>query len=795
MILKLARRFVTVPRGESSLPGAAVPTRWKYPALLFLFVVVVFWRLIFSSSEYSILTYPDSSFQTYPWSQYLSEMLHRGSFPFWDTYSDFGRSFIGETQTGAFYPLNLLMALLPHNARGLLPVTVIEGFIILHAFLASLFMYGLARHLGVSPFSSCACGLVFAFSGSVGGRAPAQVNLFHACVWVPAVFWCYAKALQASETKKQILFANLAGLALALSFLAGHHQPFIYTSLALAGVAVTLALKARKAQHARPFRPGMVCRQTLLLFLFAAAYASLQLLPSLEYSRLAYRWVDSVNASLVTQRIPYSIAGTDNALPPHGLLVMLFPYITGVENSPYLGILPLLLVLLALPLARRNSMVRLALGLAVLATVLSLGKLSPLHGLMYALVPGFDKGREASRIFLLAHFGLSLLAGFGCDAFLRPATRRERRVRTRLALGFSGMALAVCFSVFCIYLYQTLALSKNPDYSAPGFACLLLIAGAGIGLARSLGWSKAGPLRAAIILVLLFDFHFVLAAHLKLKREFDRKLNFEPKQYYYQDSLIQFLQSQPGAFRVEFRDEYYPKNGGQVYRLETVNGYAATSLKQFCDFQAESYPPGAIVADLMNVRYIVSQKALELPVAFAGEQAKVYENPGFLPKTWLASHTALKKDLYEIVPLLREPAFDPYAIAYLERSLAGLELLPAKYTATGPLLQDRGTATYTPISANRFRVEASSSAPKLLVVSQNWYPGWTARVNGQWRKVERVNGALMGVLVDSGMSEVEFLYRPTHFYWAAGATLAALLTLVWSLGFRVWARRLRTPAM
>ncbi len=779
---------------DSATPLEATSrSRWRYPALLFLFGIVVFWKLIFNS-EYSILTYPDSSFQTYPWSQYLSEMLHRGSFPFWDVYSDFGRSFIGETQTGAFYPLNLLMAMLPRNARGLLPVSVIEGFLILHVILASLFMYGLARHFRLSPLGSCVAGLVFAYGGSVGLRASAQVNLFYASVWVPAIFWCYVKALEATETKRQVLFANLAGLALALSLLAGHHQPFIYTSLALVGVAAALVLKSRKTQHAWRCRPSMVCRQTLLIFLFGAGYASLQLFPSLEYSHLAYRWVDSVNPSLVSQRIPYSIAGADNALPPHGLLVMLFPYITWVENSPYLGIAPLLLILMALPLAKRNRVVRLAVGLALLATVLALGQLSPLHGLMYALVPGFDKGREAARIFLLAHFALSLVAGFGCDAFLRPATRRERRVRVRLALGFGGMALAVCLSVFCMYFYQVQALSQNPNYSAPGFACLLLVAAAGIGLARSLGWSKAAPLRAAILLTLLFDFHFVVGAHLKLKGEFDRKLNFEPKQYYQKDSLIQFLQSQPGTFRVDFRDEHYPKNGGQVFKLETVGGYGATSLKQFYHFQAEAYPPGSIVADLMNVRYLVSQNALELPVAFQGEHAKVYENLGFLPRAWLAHQTALKRDLNEIVPLLREPTFDPYSMAYLEESLAGPELPLREPAETGPSSENRGTATYQPISANRFRVEAASGTPKMLVVSQNWYPGWRARVNGQWRKVERVNGALMGVPVDTGRSDVEFLYRPTHFYWAAGATLAALVTLVWSLGFGVWPRRFRTPA-
>jgi hypothetical protein len=108
-------------------------SRSKYPILLFLFALIVFWKLILTG-EYSMLTYTDSAFQTYPWAQHIASVLHRGSFPFWDPYSQAGRFFVGETQTGVFYPLNLLMGLFPLNQKGGLPVAVIEYFAILHCF-------------------------------------------------------------------------------------------------------------------------------------------------------------------------------------------------------------------------------------------------------------------------------------------------------------------------------------------------------------------------------------------------------------------------------------------------------------------------------------------------------------------------------------------------------------------------------------------------------------------------------------------------------------------------------------
>ena len=114
---------------EHQLLGSGKRKAWMYIGSLFLFGVLVFWKVILID-EYSLLTYQDAASQTYPWTQYIAQMLHQGSFPFWDIYSDAGRSFGGEMQTGIFYPFNLILGLIPLNSRGLIPISVVEGFII-----------------------------------------------------------------------------------------------------------------------------------------------------------------------------------------------------------------------------------------------------------------------------------------------------------------------------------------------------------------------------------------------------------------------------------------------------------------------------------------------------------------------------------------------------------------------------------------------------------------------------------------------------------------------------------------
>jgi hypothetical protein len=169
-------------------------------------------------------------------------------------------------------------------------------------------------------------------------------------------------------------------------------------------------------------------------------------------------------------------------------------------------------------------------------------------------------------------------------------------------------------------------------------------------------------------------------------------------------------------------------------------------------------------------------------VAYQGQNAKVYENPKYMPRAWLTPRIEVKKDFSEMIPLLRDPGFNPYLVAYVEQPLAGLEPSPSPAPVGGSAsIAAEGTAVFTQQSPNRFQVDTQSLAASLLVVSQNWYPGWKARVNGQLRRVERVNGALMGVQVGPGTSKVEFVYRPTRFLLAVMLALGAFAFLGFSL--------------
>ncbi len=87
-----------------------------------------------------------------------------------------------------------------------------------------------------------------------------------------------------------------------------------------------------------------------------------------------------------------------------------------------------------------------------------------------------------------------------------------------------------------------------------------------------------------------------------------------------------------------------------------------------------------------------------------------------------------------------------------------------------------------------FRVEAGQ--PGYLVLSEVWYPGWRATVNGQPATVLRADYALRAVAVPAGTSTVHLWFAPESWRWGWMAFgLGVLLFLaVMVAGSRGWPR-------
>jgi hypothetical protein len=180
--------------------------------------------------------------------------------------------------------------------------------------------------------------------------------------------------------------------------------------------------------------------------------------------------------------------------------------------------------------------------------------------------------------------------------------------------------------------------------------------------------------------------------------------------------------------------------------------------------------------DMLNVRYVIVREDVPLPEKFvlaydAPGPLAVYENPDAFPRAWLVEEAIFAED-----PLaaLQASEFDPARAVIL-----------AANDATG---DDRQSASspQSPIPDPQLRIthyelKIDARAPAYLVLSEVWYPGWRATVNGEDAPVLRANHALRAVPVPAGESTVRLWFAPSSWRWGVilfGVGLVALLGMV-----------------
>ncbi|MGA9349137.1 MAG: YfhO family protein, partial [Anaerolineae bacterium] len=151
----------------------------------------------------------------------------------------------------------------------------------------------------------------------------------------------------------------------------------------------------------------------LLVVFIGLALAAVQLLPTLELSRL------SVRGGGLSYREAASFS-----LKPRLLLLSLLPTFGGEEvfseYIAYLGIVALALALLGALFQRRNPARSFLIFLTALGLFLGLGAYNPFYFVLYKLVPGFDLFRAPARWLYLYTFGGAMLAGLGADFLSYP---------------------------------------------------------------------------------------------------------------------------------------------------------------------------------------------------------------------------------------------------------------------------------------------------------------------------------------------------------------------------------------
>jgi hypothetical protein len=165
--------------------------------------------------------------------------------------------------------------------------------------------------------------------------------------------------------------------------------------------------------------------------------------------------------------------------------------------------------------------------------------------------------------------------------------------------------------------------------------------------------------------------------------------------------------------------------------------------------------------------------------------AVVWKNSRALPRAWLVSEVEAVDGEEALRRVRGEGAreFDPRRTALLEVKQEELPLLSA---ATKGDAAAAGAARVAEYGPNRIVVETEAGSPSVLVVSELFYPGWEATVDGARARIDLADYLLRAVAVPAGRHRVEMRYRAPA---ARSGALVSGLTVASLIGLSIRSRR------
>jgi len=743
------------------------------------------------------------SLQFVPWRDFAWNILKSGNLPLWNPLLGMGAPLIANYQSAILYPPNWLLFLLAALGgtgwlawgQGLL--------VVLHLIWAGFGMALLAQRLGQSRMAQIIAGLAFSLCGYMVARA-GFLTINAAAAWFPWVV-LFSSGLVGNRfphKKSTSRYRSLILVVIATVFLllAGHAQTAWYTLLfALVWVGYwgwvgeDMWHDVQRGKHRLSHRLKKVFTASLWFVAavtIAVGIAAVQLFPTFEYliesqRSAAVDFESAMTYSFWPWRILTLFAPDLYGNPAQGDY---WGYANYWEDALYIGVLPLIMAFTVVVrwigtqlrpnkrshypdarirnyLATRNQVVGLLVAVILVSFILALGNNTSLFPWLYRNVPTFDMFNAPTRVSIWIAFSLALLAGYGVDSWRRPRERGLYWVR----LGTAG-AVAIIFG------------------SGLAWVFLDQIAGAGI---RSPTFIRATALAG---------FWFLGTGILTLTAPsyslYTKKVSSKTGKHikYWTLGVLGFV-------ALDLISAGWGLNPGIDQVFYTMENPAAMSLGQ----------------ELAGNRLFLTseaEKELKFDVFFRFDTF----SPG---QDWQTLRTVMLPNLTMLDGLLSANNFDPIlparyttwinALPTVDREIQDTWLIPCGYIVddaeaalslmmSGALNLDQyviveanGKAPSENCQAgksvgvvdrensqnpNKVNIQVNVDTAGWLVVSEVWYPGWHAYVDGQLAESYPANYLFRTIEIPAGKHTVVWEYRPRSFRIGLIVTLSSLLCLL-----------------
>ncbi len=756
-------------------------------AALVLATIGFFWQVLFTPNTWMPAGGGDLVPFLLPNYRFAAESLRQGIIPLWNPHLYSGAPFAADPQSGLFYPINLLVFLLNPN----ITVQTLEHLAIFHFWLAGfgMFLYlqhsPLAKTVRLHPLAAFAGALAFEFSDLFIVHF-GNLNMIAVAVWLPLVMLFFHKSLVECSAR----CAVTAGAILAIATLAGHMQITLFILLAMGLLAVWEATNAKfKIQRAKfqvqspkskvsapKSRVTFHYSLLALAVLVMTGLAALWLIPTLEMSRFTPR-----------AHLPYAEAA-QYSLHPAQLIGLLIPNFFGRDpalhwgpwqrvETGYIGIFTLLAAAMG-AWWQKDRHTRFLILLAGISFLLALGDSAILHGWL-SLSPGYGQFRAPARYIFLLDFSLAGLAAVGIHRLMTDdrAVLRARLRRWLMPLGWMLGGLTVVGAPLA-YFSLLITQDRNPDIfrraqgAVTGLVIFLLLAGASwlllVFIRRGRLRSTAiGVVAAALIALDLFS----LGANVDVGHS-------DPTAGFDHPAAIEFLRKNAGINRIEVTTDVWHLWQPDAALLNGLYDgwglYNPLTLADTTRFWQGIGRRDSAAYRLLGVKYIIAGKGGapadgDIVPIFADDPAiNIYLNRAALPRVLFVSSAQIADSHEKAWELIQQLDFDPEDTVVLEN----ISITPKLETQN---LKPETQLAVLKYGAQTVDIGVKNNSAGYMVLSDAWYPGWRATVDGDPAPVLRANYAFRAVPVPAGEHRVQLEFSPLS--WKIGLAVSGLTVL------------------
>jgi hypothetical protein len=763
---------------------------WRYLPIgvYFILTMVLFAGFIFSGQ----MLYGTDTISAGPFFRgfYANFWKTYHAMPLWEPYIHGGMPFVDGMHGDIFYPAALL--------QFFIRVTYALGLkLVLHVFLAGVFMFYFLRGLNLRREISLLGGLLYMFSpGLVSLVYPGHDGKMYVYALLPLAFLLLHRACKSGRFFHFLLFS----LSFALLILSAHMQMAYFTSW---GLGLFFLFQLWNIYREGNKKILKYISYFVIAILLGLAISMIQLLSPYIYLK---------NYSMRTIRTEtesgYEYA-TSWSMHLEELASEIVPEFSGDDihtqgnyywgrnpfklNSEYIGLLALFLAAVTI-IYRRSRLIWFFIGLGGLAFIYALGGTTPFFRIFYYLVPGVKSFRGPSMINFLFCFSTVTIAMLGLENFFKlkenpDEAKRFLKIAFFFVIAYSGLAILITilrgsfFDIWIAILYSGIdsakraALEQNIPRIITGLWISTFLLWLGYGLLRLhiKGALKPGLFIGALAIIALvdlfrFDSRFIIVV--------------DPDQYYRKSQVVDFLKERQKEelFRVFMLPQTYADNYLALYGIEEVSLTAmhGNQLRIYDEFVGRhqqtpnlTYPN---FINLLNVKYLLSPSQLNTPwtkQVFQAEGIYVYQNLNYLPRAFPVYSWQVEKDQSRILSELKKPDFD------IRQKILLAEAPPNMPSDTTSIPSEGIVpAKVSDNKINSFNVDVEMQRDGFLLLSENYYPAWKAYVDGKESKIYKADYLFRSIYLNKGRHEVRFVFDSAPYKIAKACTLLTSLVIL-----------------